>query len=110
MPTWKHTLDLSAHWEKANEDFAAVQALASAASAGLLAIPDLPEDDPLGNNYLNEEKQEIADDFRDLSTTEDVILIDEFDAVMTRLYDWGDTKLSGQFFDAVKLCWIKTVF
>ena len=58
---------------------------------------------------IDHEREVMAEAFEDLSidTTAGTT---EFDALMSDLYDWADTRLDDgvEFFGAKKACWVKT--
>lgn len=60
------------------------------------------------NDALDRERNAIADEFevlgRDPETT-----AEDFDKVMMRLYDWGDTELPGHLPHRACACWISTI-
>lgn len=103
MAQWMRTLDLSDKWELANEGEIATHEMAGVVATRLKSLK------PFSDVGVDEERLEIADEFQDLSEDADADF-DAFNFIMARLYDWGDTQLSGGFFDAKKVCWIKTLF
>jgi hypothetical protein len=103
MARWMRTLDLSDMWERAGEGEIPTHELAGVAAARLRAMK------PFSDVWVDEERLEIADEFQDLSEDAETGF-EEFNSVMTRLYDWADQKISGEFFDAKKACWVKTFF
>lgn len=103
MPKWARTLNLHPEWAQCGNGEIEVSALARVIADRLSALRPFGDDD----SDLDMEREDIADEFIDFANegSDDT---DRFDYLMNYLYDWGDTKISGQFFDAVKVCWIKT--
>lgn len=95
MANWQRTLPLKDVWP--TED---VHVIAS-------AIADrLPKLKPLGDWHLDEERDDIADEFKSLAD-DPTAHADDFNCVLERLYDWADTKLDGNW-NGKKVCWVQT--
>lgn len=99
MTQWNQTLNLMPEWSLAKNGTITVQQM-----AGVVAQRRRKLDFTDDHNY---ERDDIAEVFEDISADEEATTLD-FDLALNELYDFGDTRVSGAFFDAVKLCWIKT--
>ena len=102
MSRWQRTLNLNDIWDKAKKREITPQALALEISMRLKNIR------PFKEYYIEDEKLEIIEELDDFSLQEDVTFND-FDYIMNRLYDWGDTPLDNKF-GGNKVCWIKTIY
>ena len=102
MAQWMNVLDISQAWHKADKREICIQELAKIIAEELEKIDAL-------DDYLNAEKNEIADCFTDLSEDEEAGDVD-FNYIMSDLYDWADTPLDNKVFNGKKLCWVKTYF
>ena len=106
MAYWQRTLNLLPEWKQAQGGAISSQQMAGVISARLLGLR------PFGGNDfgVDYEREEIAERFEDLSTDVDAH-VEEFDDLMSELYDWADTLLDGtggKVFGAKKACWVKT--
>jgi hypothetical protein len=101
MTDWKRTLYLQPEWDQASNDEIPIQKLAGVIAERLKALADFGGE----HDYVDDEKRDLIDEFEDMSR-DDTLTVADFDGVMQSLYDWGDRQLSGQFFDAEKVCWI----
>ena len=90
MAQWQRKIDLKDVWDSKD-----VPLIAKTLSTRLRAL------EPLGDDRLDWTREELADQF------EDIEAVDEFDAVMSELYDWADTKLDHNW-NGKKVCWIAT--
>lgn len=99
MAKWFRELNLTPEWGRAQSGDITSEEMAGVISKRLSAMRQYED------AFIDEERLELADNFRDLSEGEDV---DDFNDIMDRLYDWGDAQISGEFFNAVKTCWVKT--
>ena len=103
MANWQRKLNLKDVWNKSTEDGdMTVQELAGVISKRLKALR------PLGDDGVDVERDEIADEFEGLSEDPDADTND-FDNVMASLYDWGDMALDNNW-PPKKVCWIATDF
>lgn len=102
MTDWQRTLDIKDAWTKASEDEISSQELAKVITSKLRSMK------PLNDMGIDDQREEIADWFEDFSDDEEAST-DDFDCLMTELYDWADIKISGDFFNAKKVCWVKTL-
>lgn len=108
MPKWCLTLDIKDAFQQAlNDEISSIQ-LAGVIADRLekLNIPSAAKDMEV---LLEMDQEELVDRFR-YYFEDGIDDIHEFDGIMYDLYNWADTQLSGNFFDAVKLCWVKTNF
>lgn len=104
MAIWRHKINLSVAWKAFENNEISFDELKANTSRILKDYSKhIKEDD------LREELEDIAEE---MSDTED---INEFDAVMVSLYDWGDQTVERRFGEigfarTPKLAWIKTHF
>lgn len=102
MANWMRTVKLNPEWDQAQEGAISAQALAASVARKLKLLRKFDDED------IDYRLEELVFEFEGMgkcaSTT-----ISEFDGFMTDLYDWADTKISGGFFDAKKVCWIDTM-
>lgn len=102
MAIWKQTLNLMDVFTSVqDEEISPREGLEKILSRFVALKPYEDEYVEGERQHLIEEIEMIIDDDNDF---EDV------DYVLNELYDFGDIKISGEFFDAVKACWIKTRF
>jgi hypothetical protein len=100
MAKWQNTLDLADVWDKVDTQEISIQELAGVIAKRLKKIKrNIPED-------LLEDKHFIVEDFIDLSKNE-AATDEDFNEVMTYLYDWADTPLDDEW-NGKKVCWINT--
>lgn len=100
MARWVTTIDLSDVWGQAADGRMAIANLAKVVAdrlAGLVLPPIIPV-------ALAVERDSIADEFAALSQDEHAAA-EEFDDILGRLYDWGDTALDKNW-NGKKVCWI----
>lgn len=102
MAVWMRELNLLPEWSAAQDDEISPQEMAGVIAKRLRALH------PFGDDMLNEQRDEIADEFEAFSEEESAS-VTWFDDIMGSLYDWADTKISGEFFDAKKACWVRTL-
>lgn len=100
MTEWKHTLNLLPEWTLAADERLTIQQMAGIIAERLRRLD-------FSNEDYNHERDDIAEAFEGISADDETTDYD-FGTVMNALYDFGDTQVSGAFFDAVKLCWVKT--
>lgn len=94
MDNWKNKLDIKKIWQKGKAGEATHQEIAAEISKQLKSISlmgFIPE-------YQREECNFLADEFELLSIDKNAT-VDEFDNLMSQLYDWGDHRHT---------CWIGT--
>ena len=105
MADWQRTLNLLPEWRQAQDGTISTSKMAGVISKRLLDLQPFSGDD-FGIDY---EREVMAEAFEDLSidTTGGTT---EFDALMSDLYDWADTRLDDGvgFWGAKKACWVKT--
>lgn len=100
MAKWLRTIYLQPEWDQASDRLISPQEFARVVADRLRTVRDFPT-----HPDLNLERDEIADEFEAISQDPSADF-DDVDGVMTRLYDWGDTQIGGNFFDAQKVCWV----
>lgn len=61
---------------------------------------------PFGDDFLDEERLDLVDEFESLSTYEN-LTDDQFNDAMDSLYDWADTPLDEEW-NGKKACWVET--
>lgn len=101
MAYWHRELKLNPEWRQAQEREITPQEFGRSAAAKLRRIRDFD-----GFPHLNQERDELAEQFEDFANdaTGD---FDDVDDLMQALYDWGDSTVGGtNFFNAEKACWI----
>ena len=99
MANWQRTLKLQPETDQASAGEISVQELAAVVAKRLRALR------PFGDEYIDNERDEIADEFEWIARSSDAES-DDYDEVLDRLYDWGDIHISGDFFNAKKVCWV----
>jgi len=102
MANWQSTLNIKNEMEACREGTITIQELSAKVSTKLdrLAVPNLPED-------LKDEQEEFVWEFEAAGEDED-LSVEEYDDILSRLYDWADTSLDGKF-GGKKVCWVKTM-
>lgn len=96
MAKWQRTLNLLPEWERAKNDEITVTELGRVTADRLSALR------PFGIEYLDTQREELAEQFRDVRDVAD------FDYAMSELYDWADTPLDNNPFGGLKVCWVRT--
>jgi len=100
MANWINVLDIKNEWDKVINNKIGTEELATIIAHKLSHI------NKGCNERLIKERDEIVADFiKFVACSEDT---DEFDKLMNRLYDWGDTDIDGCVLYGRKLCWIQT--
>jgi hypothetical protein len=99
MANWQRTLRLKDVWTRSDDD--PIQDLARTVAERLRALT------PFGDHDLDEERLDIAAAFEDLANDENTDE-DDFDRVMSWLYDWADISLDGNW-NGRKVCWVETI-
>ncbi len=97
MANWQRKLDLRDVWPSKD-----VSVIAKAIADRLSRLT------PLNDEHLDWKREELAEEFAGIASEADPE-VNEFDAVMSELYDWGDTKLDGHW-NGKAVCWIATAF
>lgn len=100
MAKWQRELNLLPEWRDAQDGKITPQDMAKIISARLRTLA------PFGTG-LDFDRDELADQFDDFARDVDAEA-DDFDQIMQDLYDWADTHISGDFFNAKKACWVRT--
>ncbi len=105
MTDWQRTLNLLPEWERAQDNEISPQQMAGVISKRLLDLEPFSGDD-FG---IDHERVVMAEAFEDLSTGTEAGA-EEFDALMSDLYDWADTRLDDGvgLFGAKMACWVRT--
>jgi hypothetical protein len=100
MSQWQRHLDIKYIWKLAEDEEITPQELAKQVAERLEKLPVFNIVD------VDEELEEIILELKDFSDCDDVTF-DDFDDIMSRLYDWGDISLDDKF-GGKKVCWIGT--
>jgi len=103
MANWQRKILLNPEWSQAQDNEITVQALAASIAKKLRAVSNFTG----SNADLNDTRDEIADEFEWLSE-DDSAGRDDFDCLMSSLYDWGDQKLDENW-NGKKVCWVDTM-
>jgi hypothetical protein len=106
MPTWRHTIDIAA-------EHAAYRRFVAFEEDNLESEGERIGPAELGRRVAAKvravrcfaDHPVLADVARRMEAVED---IEDYDAALALLYDWGDTRLGESFFGA-RLCWINTI-
>lgn len=101
MADWQRKLKLNPEWDEANDDETKVAALAQVIAQRLKAL------EPFNDEGIDGERDEIVDEFNDLSSNQDATF-EDLNSIMNRLWDWGDTPLDNKF-GGKKVCFIDTM-
>ena len=88
MANWQSTIKLNPEWDQCRDDKITRQELAASIARKLTALR------PINDDGVEERRQELADAFEDMSRDE-TLSEDEFNGMMSDLYDWGDYALDG---------------
>jgi hypothetical protein len=106
MANWQRTVRLNPEWQLAKDGGITIQQLASSMVAKLKLIkPFAP--DPLCADPIDCELEEIIERLQFLAD-DSAADREEFDDIMSDLYDWGDISLGGAW-PGKKVCWIDTI-
>ena len=98
MADWQRGRQLKPEWGQADNGDISIQSLAETVAVRLAKLK------PFADKYINEERDDIVAEFKDLAENEDATA-DDFDAIMSRLYDWADTSLDSSW-NGNKVCWV----
>lgn len=101
MDKWIRSLEIAQEWHAAEMGDMTYEALAGAIANKLSAMPEFRHDAD-----IEQERQELIERFDEAAEYTDLSQ-DEFNDLMSELYDWADTSLDGQF-NGKKVCWINT--
>jgi hypothetical protein len=105
MTHWKYTLNISKIW---NDDHMPVENKGKAIAAKIRqTLPDKWFD--FGNSSYNEEIDEIAERFNNVTGWDGVSPTEEFNIIMNELYDFGDRAAPPFFLRGCKMAWIETI-
>lgn len=100
MANWQRELNLADVFVPAKEGHVTVADLCGTIAKRLRLMK------PFGIESIDEERDEITDDFEFLASDGSADR-DEFDEAMERLYDWADTALDDKW-NGRKVCWVRT--
>ena len=101
MAKWQKSLKIADEWKAAQEKTISTQELATRISVKLGAMVPIKDDED-----LEEQRLELVANFKSFGEDPEGS-VDEFDSIMSELYDWADTPLDDQF-GGKKLCWVAT--
>lgn len=101
MANWQRHLRLQPEYGRAQDDELSICELAGVVAKRLRALR------PLGDESLDNERDEIAEEFESLAGDPNASTND-FDEAMHRLFDWGDTSLD-ESWNGKKACWVDTI-
>lgn len=99
MANWQRRLDIRDVWDKAGKEMT-VQELAAVIAKRLKAL------NPFGDEDIDNQRDEMVEGFQSFSDDKEGTK-DEFDSLMSELYDWGDIALDSAW-PPKKVCWIAT--
>lgn len=99
MANWQTTLNLLPEYNHARDGKITIQALAAVVAARLDGLKWPTE--------FESDKDDLVDEFRGLSEDTDAT-VNDFDAVLERLYDVADSRINTTPWPYDKLCWVKT--
>ena len=105
MANWQRQLKLKDIWPKVESGELTVHQLAAEIAKRLKKL--IPMAVQTGDTELDDLRDEIADEFEAFAEDKDGDK-DEFDCIMERLYDWGDTALDAKW-PPKKVCWIEVM-
>lgn len=100
MANWQRTIRLNPQWEQARDGEITTQELAASIAVKLRGVP------PFINDSIEEDRINLAEEFEWLAGEPEAD-VEDFDALMHALYDWGDISLDGKW-NGKKVCWIDT--
>ena len=104
MSQWQLELDIVDDWKKCLNDEITFYQLATSITTKLKKLK-IPKGWP---EYIEDEKNIVIQHFSDIFVEESSEnIVEEFDNVMSLLYDWADISLDGNF-GGKKVCWVKT--
>lgn len=103
MSDWQRKVDFSEATAKYDLDEISIQELAKIVHEKLKGLKKFNDPDiDYQLEDLIEEFEMIAEDEEE----DDYFLKEEFNYILNRLYDWGDTSLDGKF-GGKKVCWVQ---
>lgn len=101
MSDWQRKLDFSAYTEKYDEGELSIQEFAKIVAKKLKSLRDFDDYD------IDCTKEDLIFEFEDIAEDGDEAYGEaDFNCVLNRLYDWGDTPLDDKF-GGKKVCWIQ---
>ena len=101
MANWQRKLSLIDEWNKHDTGEITIQALAKLVAERIRSL------DKFGDEEIDEQRDEIANDFEALAEDENAD-VNDFDYMLQSLYDWGDRSLDDKW-NGKKVCWIATI-
>lgn len=103
MADWQRKIDLAGLHRDYRDGKITVQRLAADVASAVRASRHFGGD----LSHVDDARDEIADAFEALS--EDAMAnIDDYDAILGDLYDWGDARLDSKW-NGKKVAWINTI-
>lgn len=109
MANWKNKVDFSDLHREYNNNTISIQELAHSVAIRLTVLHTQIKAKNIEEQVIHlDTLQSIIDEFEGLATDE-YADTDNYDTVLSSLYDWGDISLSSNpSFNGDKLCWINT--
>ncbi len=104
MANWQIRLDIKDDWNLASERKISAKELASRVANKLQSLKSIK-----GFPEIEDEKQELIEELLGFSEDPGELDFNDFDGVMSRLYDWADTPLDNNW-PRKRVCWIATNF
>lgn len=104
MANWKRKILLNPEWDLAQDHKITPQELAASIAVKLRDLTPFLGDDL---HYLNEDREDIAEQFSEFSQDAEATQRD-FNYLMNDFYDWADAPLDGKW-NGAKVCWIDTM-
>lgn len=100
MANWQRHLKLQPEWGQAQDEEISPQELAAVIAKRLKALM------PFKDGYAEQQRLDLVDDFEAAAEDAD-LTVNDFDYLMSELYDWGDIRLDDKW-NGKKVCWIDT--
>lgn len=105
MANWKYKLNISEPW---NDEHMSIENKGKAIAVKIRqTFPDKWFD--FDNNAYNEEIDEIAERFDNVTGWDEISPTQEFNIIMSELYDFGDRVAPPFFLRSCKMVWIETI-
>lgn len=102
---WQRTLNLVPEWHQARVGEIDTKHLSGVIAIRLRLLS--PFGDAEGCHGLDAKRLRLSEEFADLAYDDDADM-DEFDDLMSDLYKWANTHISGGFPDGKRACRVKT--
>lgn len=103
MADWQRKINLNPEWSQCKAGEITLQECARSIAVKLRELAPFSPDP----RDINFNRDLLATSFEDIANEQDPDR-DEFDGLMTDLYDWGDTALDSKW-NGKKVCWIETM-